>query len=220
MKKHLIFDLDGTLIDSAPSILESFAGAFARTGTALQVPLTSDVIGPPLMETLKRLSGSEDAAVLQALAEAFKQRYDSEGYLKSVVFSGVSSLLQQLHEAGYSLYIATNKRFVPTEKIIRHLAWQPWFKGVYALDYFQPALATKADMIGRIVREQGLRTQECLYIGDRVEDGLAAEANQMDFTLVSWGYAEDVARSKPHWFTCAQPSALPALISMLNVCVP
>jgi phosphoglycolate phosphatase len=215
MKQHLIFDLDGTLIDSAPSILHCFGLAFSSTNTPLAAPLTQDVIGPPLMETLKRLAGSEDTTLLNTLAAAFKQHYDTTGYQQSVVFEGVASMLQQLQAQGYQLYIATNKRYFPTEKIMAHLAWKPLFTGIYALDYFHPALKTKAEMIGRVVAEHGLPTKECLYIGDRLEDGQSADANQMDFALVSWGYAGDVAQCKPYWYRCAQVEALPDLVATL-----
>lgn len=215
MKQHLIFDLDGTLIDSAPSILHCFELAFTSTNTALVTPLTQDVIGPPLMETLKRLSGSEDVTLLDSLAVAFKQHYDTTGYQQSVVFEGVTTMLQQLQTQGYQLYIATNKRFYPTEKIMVHLGWNTFFNGVYALDYFQPALKSKAEMIGQVVKAHDLSIKDCLYIGDRLEDGQSADANQMDFTLVSWGYAGEVAQCKPHWQRCAQVEALPALVATL-----
>lgn len=215
MKQHLIFDLDGTLIDSAPSILHCFGLAFSTTQIPLKAELNNDVIGPPLMETLRRLSGSEEASVLQSLAAAFKQHYDSTGILESVVFEGVEHMLKQLKAAGHTLYIATNKRFYPTEKIIAHLGWQPLFAGVFALDYFEPALKCKADMVGRLLSDLALNPQSCLYIGDRLEDGLAADANQMDFALVSWGYAEDTAMCKAHWYSCAEVAALPALIQTL-----
>lgn len=215
MKQHLIFDLDGTLIDSAPSILQCFDLAFTSTNTPLEAPLTQDVIGPPLMETLKRLSGSEDATLLNRLAAAFKQHYDTTGYQQSVVFEGVASMLQQLRAQGYKLYIATNKRFYPTEKIMAYLGWNALFSGVYALDYFHPAVKSKAEMIGRVVAENGLSVKDCLYIGDRLEDGQSADANQMDFALVSWGYAGDVANRKPHWHSCAQVEALPGLVATL-----
>lgn len=213
MKKHLIFDLDGTLIDSAPSILEGYAHAFKTTGTPLKVPLTSDVIGPPLIESLSILSGRDDEALLQTLASVFKQHYDSIGYLKSVVFEGVTDMLQQLHNEGYQLYIATNKRYFPTEKIIRHLQWDHFFQGVFALDYFQPALNCKADMVGRIVQDLALPIDECLYIGDRLEDGMAADAHEMDFVLVTWGYAADATLKKAHWQSCTAVNDLPKLIA-------
>jgi phosphoglycolate phosphatase len=215
MKQHLIFDLDGTLIDSAPSILHCFGLAFSTTNTPLVAPLTHDVIGPPLMETLKRLSGSEGAKLLNTLASAFKQHYDTKGCLESVVFDGVPAMLQQLKDQGYQLYIATNKRFYPTERIIAHLDWQTFFKGVYALDYFNPPLKSKAEMIGRVVADNALAVQDCLYIGDRLEDGMSADANQMDFALVSWGYAGDVAMRKPHWHSCVKVQDLAGLISIL-----
>ncbi len=215
MKQHLIFDLDGTLIDSAPSILHCFDLAFTSTNTPLIVPLTHDVIGPPLMETLKRLSGSEDVTLLNSLAAAFKQHYDTTGYQQSVVFEGIATMLQQLQEQGYKLYIATNKRFYPTEKIMAHLGWDTFFSGVYALDYFQPALKSKAEMIGQVVAEHGLSVADCLYIGDRLEDGQSADANRIDFVLVSWGYAGDVAQCKSQWHRCAQVAALPGLVATL-----
>ncbi|WP_029148812.1 HAD family hydrolase [Methylophilus sp. 5] len=215
MKQHLIFDLDGTLIDSAPSILHCFGLAFSSTQTPLAALLTHDVIGPPLMEALKQLAGSDDATLLNALAAAFKQHYDTTGYVQSVVFEDVSAMLQQLKDQGYQLYIATNKRFYPTEKIMAHLGWKAFFSGVYALDYFNPPLKTKAEMIGRVVADNGLTVQDCLYIGDRLEDGVSADANQMAFALVSWGYAGDVAMRKPHWHSCAQVQDLAGLISTL-----
>ncbi|MGJ0484904.1 MAG: HAD family hydrolase [Methylomicrobium sp.] len=78
--ENLIFDLDGTLIDSSNSILESFRGAFEEVGKEPVCPLKADIIGPPLREALCQLSGSSDSEELDRLATAFKAHYDTEGY--------------------------------------------------------------------------------------------------------------------------------------------
>ena len=59
---HILFDLDGTLIDSAPAILASFRNAFAEAGITPVVAIDESIIGPPLLETLQILSGSHDTA--------------------------------------------------------------------------------------------------------------------------------------------------------------
>lgn len=211
--KHVLFDLDGTLIDSSPSILQSFAAAFASVGVAPIRPLTPEVIGPPLMPTLTLLTGSEDAALLSALADAFKLAYDSHAYSLATVFDGIASMLQALHGKGLSLYIATNKRILPTHKIMQHLQWPAYFQGVYALDAFQPAAVNKADMIRLIIERHGLSAEECLFVGDRLEDGQSADANHMAFALVEWGYMDESVGSIPtHWVRYKKPDELCDLI--------
>jgi len=63
---HIIFDLDGTLIDSAPAILAGFEAAFSACGRAPKVPVTPSVIGPSLMETLAVLTGTTEPGVLNS----------------------------------------------------------------------------------------------------------------------------------------------------------
>ena len=190
MKTDIIFDLDGTLIESSAGILAAFESAFSVCGKIPTRALTSAIVGPPLMETLSDLTGTDDPAVLQPLAAAFKAHYDTAGYRLTTVFPGIVEMLSDLRERGFKLYIATNKRSLPTHLIVQHLGWADVFAGVYALDSFQPPLTSKAHMLGEVLGRCGLDPQHSLYVGDRNEDGEAARSNHIPFLLAVWGYAE------------------------------
>jgi phosphoglycolate phosphatase len=210
---HILFDLDGTLIDSAPAILASFRDAFAQTGIAPARAIDASVIGPPLTETLQLLSGSADPALVARLAEAFKASYDSEGYKATAAYAGVGALLAELAGAGLSLSIATNKRIHPTRLILAYLGWSDFFSHVYALDLFTPRLPDKAAMIGRLLADQNIPKDQSIYIGDRSEDGESADANGLPFIAVTWGYGSlNADEMRAGWRAAAQPAALAALL--------
>lgn len=211
--QHILFDLDGTLIDSAPAILASFREAFAQTGVAPVRTVDESVIGPPLTETLQLLAGSDDPALIARLAEAFKASYDSEGYKATAAYAGVGDLLQTLAGAGLRLSIATNKRIHPTRLILEHLGWLDHFAHIYALDLFTPRLPDKAAMIGRLLADQAIPKTQAIYIGDRSEDGESADANGLPFIAVTWGYGSlTPAEMRDAWRAAAQPATLGAML--------
>ena len=210
---HILFDLDGTLIDSAPAILASFREAFARTGVAPARAIDASVIGPPLVETLQLLSDSDDPALIAGLVEAFKASYDSEGYKATAAYAGIGELLAELAGAGLTLSIATNKRLHPTRLILEHLGWSGHFAHVYALDLFTPRLPDKAAMIARLLADQNITREQAIYIGDRSEDGESADANGLSFIAVTWGYGSlTAAEMRAGWQAATQPETLAALL--------
>lgn len=210
---HILFDLDGTLIDSAPAILASFRDAFAQTGITPVRAIDASVIGPPLTETLQLLSGSGDPALVARLAEAFKASYDGEGYKATAAYAGVGALLAKLAGAGLRLSIATNKRIHPTRLILAHLGWKDFFSHVYALDLFTPRLPDKAAMIGRLLADQAIPKDQAIYIGDRSEDGESADANGLPFIAVTWGYGSlNADEMRSGWRAAARPEALGVLL--------
>ncbi len=211
--RHVLFDLDGTLIDSAPAILASYRQAFAAAGVTPVVPVDAAIVGPPLTETLQLLSGSRDPALIARLAERFKESYDTAGYRQTAAYPGVDELLAQLAASGRLLAIATNKRLHPTRLILDHLGWSRHFDAVYALDMFEPRLPDKAAMIARLLADKGIAVDAAVYVGDRSEDGESADANHLPFLAATWGYGSLApADMAPHWRALASPAALAGAI--------
>ncbi|MCB1916298.1 MAG: HAD hydrolase-like protein [Rhodocyclaceae bacterium] len=211
---HVLFDLDGTLIDSAPAILASFADAFARCGIEPVRPIDENIIGPPLLETLALLCGNHQSSRVEALAEAFKASYDSTGYRATEAYAGVADMLASLNDAGCRLAIATNKRIHPTRLILEHLGWSPCFAAVYALDLFATRLADKPAMIARLLADHGIDRADAVYVGDREEDGLAADANGLPFFAATWGYGSLPHEQLKHgWRAAADPAELLRLLT-------
>lgn len=188
LAKHVVFDLDGTLVDSAPSILASMLAAFNEEGIEPAQPLTPEIIGPSLKVAMASLLAEGSLDKLPRLTEAFKRHYDESGYLETRIYEGVPEMLRDLREMGCSLYIATNKRILPTRKIIDFIGWTDFFDGLYSLDYFEPVLQNKVAMLQRLFQELPKTYLRKIYIGDRAEDGIAAKKNGFNFIWASWGY--------------------------------
>lgn len=189
----ILFDFDGTLIDSAASVLASLAHALNREGITPAVPLAHSLIGPPLRQTLATLAGRQEPALIDALAQAFRADYDSRGYLHTEVYAGVPEMLRQLHGASIALHIVTNKRIAATRRILDHLGWTPWFAGIYALDALAPAAPNKQHLVAEVLRRERLEPPSTWMVGDSAEDRRSAEGNALRFFAASWGYGSAAA---------------------------
>lgn len=188
----VIFDLDGTLIDSQESILNSIKQALSGLGIEPKIPISSEIIGPPLLETLSVITGENDQLTLSAIASHFKAQYDDKGCKESIAYKGVDQLLKNLVKNNCNLYIATNKRLEPTQKIISHLGWTNFFKKVYCIDLkgANKMFSDKAEMLSSLLSAESINLNAAVYVGDRFEDYEAANANNLRCLLVNWGYGE------------------------------
>ena len=188
--RHFLFDLDGTLIDSAPSILECYRQVLDQFFIKPKLPLENNLIGPPLGPTLRLISGISDEKLIAEMTAAFKSHYDITGVDQSIAYPGINELLQKLHTQNQKLYIVTNKRISAAHKIIDFLNWSAYFDGIYAQDAFNPSLPSKAAVIEHVLSTHRISKTDALYVGDRIEDGEAAHANGLKFAWVDWGYGD------------------------------
>jgi len=187
-KFSIIFDLDGTLIDSKASILNSIKTALDELGINSLVPLTEQLVGPPLMEMLNAICGAGSWALIPKVHAKFKEIYDTEGFQGSVIYAGVDALIKQLVEEGYHLSLATNKRRIPTEKILKFFNWDDYFNNVYTIDSEKITFKNKSQLIAALIKNEAIDCGQAVYVGDRHEDSVAATQNNIKFLLIQWGY--------------------------------
>ena len=192
---NLIFDLDGTLVNSAPGILGALSYVIKKHELDSPVALSSDLIGPPLREMLVTVSGSSTEVDLGLMEQTFKAYYDDTGVFESTIYDGVIQMLEDLKANRHKLFIATNKRSTPTRSLMKHFSWEKYFLGIYSLDSFSFPIKDKAALLDCIINTHSLIKDETVYIGDRPEDGDSARKCNLNFMHATWGYGGDMSNS-------------------------
>jgi phosphoglycolate phosphatase len=188
--KNILFDLDGTLIDSAPGIEESFYIAYVKVYNK-ECPLNIlTFIGPPIDQVLKAVNGEINLDTINRFVDTFKQHYDNKGYKKSKLYDDVESVLEDLLEKKMNVFIATNKRLKPTKLILDYLSIDKYFNGIYSPDILEVQFKNKTDLVSHLLEINKLQSSETIMIGDTMHDGIAADENNLDFALVEYGYGE------------------------------
>lgn len=189
--QSVILDLDGTLVDSASAILEGLEYAIKKAGIKPAIPLSNGLVGPPLKDTLLKLVGEYNDVIINNLISDFKFFYDQEGFKRSMPYPGTEKLLTELCEFGLDLYLATNKRLVPTQKIINYFGWNRFFDEIYTIDkYKNSPFDNKELMLKSLLKEKSIDPLCAVYVGDREEDLSASISNNLSAILVDWGYGD------------------------------
>jgi phosphoglycolate phosphatase len=136
------------------------------------------------------LTGVDDADVLKKITQIFMTYYDELGYKKTKIYSDVLPSLTRLFAEGRQLYIATNKRTVPTLKILNMFNIENIFAGIYASDTFSSSMSEKSETIKKLLTIHEIASNFAWYIGDRAEDAVAASKNGLKFAFAEWGYGD------------------------------
>lgn len=186
----VLFDLDGTLTDSAPGITSSLARMFETLGQPVPSPAQLvEYVGPPLLDSLQTFGGMTEPESRDALA-VYRQDYAEHGAFDSAVFPGIRGLLQRLHATGIPLAIATSKPELQATRILEHFELAQYFDVITGATEDESRSA-KADVVEealRRLRERGVDLDHTVMVGDRQYDVEGAGAHGLPTILVEWGY--------------------------------
>jgi sialic acid synthase SpsE/phosphoglycolate phosphatase-like HAD superfamily hydrolase len=187
--RAVIFDLDGTLVDTAPGIEAAVREALAEVLPGVEIPNLRDLIGPPLGEMLKQsLAGRADPVRIQEVIAAFRRRYNERFWKVCRPYPGAADVIRSLRDRGTATFVVTNKPLVPTRLILDHLGFYDQMTAVLSPDSRTPPFRSKAEALGFLVGQYGLDVSSAVLVGDSDEDARAARACGMRFAAATYGY--------------------------------
>jgi phosphoglycolate phosphatase len=184
----LVFDLDGTLIDSAPGIVAALQTAFTSIGRTLSSTDVRSVIGPPVRIMARRLDPTITDEEALAIERLYRTAYDEGAWQNTEAFPTVIQTLHTLSQTATRLFIATNKPRLPTLRILNHLGLETMFEDIVTRDSATPNFTSKPQMLASLIERHSLPAATTIMIGDTAEDAKAAHANHLRFVLMTYGY--------------------------------
>ena len=184
--KAIVFDWDGTLMDSIGKIVESMQTSAKHLG--LPTPSfeqAKDVIGISLLPALKQLFNIQDEKAALELFHTYKEHFKDHTQIISPLFSGTIPLLESLKQQGYILAVATGKGRQGLEHNWQQSDTKHFFSASRTADDAQSK--PSPDMLQQLLSELNLTADQVLMVGDTTYDMAMAEAINMDRIGVSFG---------------------------------
>jgi phosphoglycolate phosphatase len=211
VKDALIFDLDGTLVESLPGIATALNTALAAHGwPSHPEPAIRGFIGDGVIMLARRAApDGASTAEITRLVEAFRGEYASAWQEGTRVFTGMLALLRDLDHAGHPLAVLSNKPHDFTVEMVASVFPDTRFAAVLG---HRPGMTPKPDPAGalEIAARLGLPPARCTLIGDSTMDLETAAAAGMPALAVGWGY-HDPTRLRASGGRCFDtPAALAA----------
>ncbi len=181
----LIFDFDGTLVDSSVTIVNAIN--FVRSQMGLLPMDAKEImygIVTPGINMAVYFYGVKDIDV--RYEELFKEYYSANHDKELKLYDGVEGMLETLLKRGYTLALATNGYRDSTLKALKHLSIERFFDSIVCYDDVENGKPAP-DMLLLLLQKYGMKASDALFIGDSQRDKVAAKAANIEFLQVDFG---------------------------------
>ena len=186
--KYILFDLDGTLSDSAPGITKSVAYALEKMGIEEKAENLGYFVGPPLLDAFREKYGMT-AEEADTTLKYFRDRFQVKGILENAPYDGVKELLESLCNAGKKLVLATSKPEKFAREIIERYGFTKYFAFIGGASMNEKNRIRKDEVIEYCLAECKITdVSGCIMVGDRYHDVEGAEKFGISTVGVLYGY--------------------------------
>ena len=213
----IIFDLDGTLADTSPGILNSIRYAQKMMNLpSITLEQMYSHVGPPMEESYHRNFGLTGESLQKAILY-HKEYAMKQGYKEIRLYDNIKDLLLMLKNSGYKTAVATLKAHSTALKIFESLNMTDKFDVIKGVDSENPM--TKAQLLQYCIDVLNVPSEKSLLIGDSIYDAKGAEAAGINYLGVTYGYGfkrrEDIG-SLPNVGMCESVGELKAYLTIIN----
>lgn len=188
----IVFDLDGTLLDTIEDVALSFNEALAQNGMPGQrVEDYGDFVGGTLLDVVSRIVPAErrkDEDLIRRVADDYKSIYADSPKPNTIPFPGIPELLEQLALQGVKLAVNTNKAQALAEAAV--LLNFP--SVAFDIEGYKEGVPGKPNPLGlnRLICDSGVARNRVLYVGDTESDILVSMNAGVDMVLAAWGQGD------------------------------
>lgn len=183
--KAIVFDLDGTLLDTGKGIVKCVASTLAKMGLDVPDEETSKTfVGPPLKKRFLEFFESDEKTA-DDFVRLFREEYAKGDIFLADRYPGMDECLTTLYER-FLLAVATNKREDLAIKLLEKFEMVSYFNAICGSD--AASTITKGQIVANAAKRLSVEPTGCLMVGDSVNDAEAAERLGMSFIGVTYGY--------------------------------
>ncbi|MDE6226183.1 MAG: HAD family hydrolase [Muribaculaceae bacterium] len=188
MKKLVIFDLDGTLLNSIYDLGEACNYALRKMGFAQHpIPAYNYMVGNGVRKLMERAQPDADPQTIEMLLKNFREYYDDHCTDATKPYVGIPELLKALTDEGVKIAVASNKYQAAVTKIINHYFSDIPFVSVLGQSNNRP-VKPDPSIVFEILTESPTPKSEVLYVGDSGVDIETARRACVDSVGVTWGF--------------------------------
>ena len=198
----LLFDLDGTLIDSSEDIIDCLKKSIDMLNIDLNYTINNRYLGPPLIEVVKNILPNISEEINKQISINFRNLYDNHSLSKTILNKNCLETISLLKKNGNELYIVTNKPLKPTVKILRNLSIDKFFTDIFSPDSLIKRSLTKIEMISILINKYNIAKSNAFIIGDTVSDISAGMQVGINTVAYCAGYGDpiELKKCKPSFF--------------------
>ena len=188
MKKAIIFDMDGTLVDSSLTIVNAINHVRKNLKLdAMERELILEKVNDPHLNPAEFFY--EVSAFTDQHEEWFAGYYTDNHEKELQLYEGIEELLKNLKEKGYALAVATNAYRGSTLESLSHLKVLEYFDSIACYDDVHRGKPSP-EMLEKNLKDLNVLAEDSIFIGDSERDLLASEAINMDYFMVNWGFSD------------------------------